>query len=305
MRSAPDYIQFYPTLRCNQNCDFCFNRGLMKMRDMGLREFRALADILRQLGVRKLDIIGGEPTLHVDLPLLITYAFQQGIEVAMSSNGTDTLQAGSLLDKFTLLQMGLSVNDLRTAAAIEAFIRKRRVLVKTVVGRTLDRELISTLLSFRPKGGCFLIYRDAMDRENLDQTAPFDAFLGTVKSQFAPGEVGTVSCSGFLPDFRQYPELLKARCPAGTTKLGILPDGSVYPCNLFFGFKEFRLGNILTDPFEKIWQHPQLTFFRTFSGNRCPRRDCGLHASCHGGCPAHSFAHHGSRSAPEPRCVRE
>jgi radical SAM protein with 4Fe4S-binding SPASM domain len=82
-----------------------------------------------------------------------------------------------------------------------------------------------------------------------------------------------------------------------------MPDGSVYPCNLFFGFEEFLLGNIFTDPFEEIWGHRQLSFFRTFSGNKCPRKDCELHHRCHGGCPAHSYAHFGKRSAPEPRCV--
>jgi radical SAM protein with 4Fe4S-binding SPASM domain len=115
--------------------------------------------------------------------------------------------------------------------------------------------------------------------------------------------VSVVFCSGFLPDLEQYPQLLKARCPAGTTKLGIMPDGSVYPCNLFFGKEEYRLGNILSDPFDAIWRHSALAFFRTFSGNRCPRTSCALHARCHGGCPAHSYARFGKHSAPEPRCV--
>jgi len=304
MRTAPDYIQFYPTLRCNRSCDFCFNRGLQKRDDMAFPEFRSMVDLLRKLGVRTLDVIGGEPTLHADLMRFIRYSSQQGVGIVLSSNGTDTLQLRAILEKHPEVRAGVSVNDRKTALLLEAFIRTRRVVVKTVVGSTMDAALINTLLSFQPRN-CYLIYRDAMDRKELDQTVPFDTFLRTVKARFGPGQVGTVHCSGFLPDFREYPELLKARCPAGTTKLGIMPDGSVYPCNLFFGFEEFRLGNVLTDPFERIWRHPQLSFFRTFGGNRCPRTDCELHASCHGGCPAHSYAHHGKRSAPEPRCVRE
>ena len=80
MRTAPDYIQFYPTLRCNRASDFCFNRGITKMDDMAPAEFRVMVDELQKLGVKRLDIIGGEPTLHIDLPLLIAYAFQQGME---------------------------------------------------------------------------------------------------------------------------------------------------------------------------------------------------------------------------------
>jgi radical SAM protein with 4Fe4S-binding SPASM domain len=116
---------------------------------------------------------------------------------------------------------------------------------------------------------------------------------------------GVVFCSGFIPDLDQYPQLRTTRCPGGTTKLAIFPDGSVYPCNLLFGRGEYRLGNILADPFDSIWHHPALMFFRTFSGNACPRTACELHNKCHGGCPAHSQAHGGKLSEPDPRCVTQ
>jgi radical SAM protein with 4Fe4S-binding SPASM domain len=111
-----------------------------------------------------------------------------------------------------------------------------------------------------------------------------------------------VYCSGFLPDIEHYPELSQTRCPAGTTKLGVMPDGSVYPCNLFFGKKEFFLGNILTDPFESIWSHEVLAFFRSVTENPCLVRHCTVRSECHGGCPAHSLFITGDLAAPDPRC---
>jgi radical SAM protein with 4Fe4S-binding SPASM domain len=171
-----------------------------------------------------------------------------------------------------------------------------------VAGRRIDVSLVKQVLSLKPKR-FFLLYRDALDPAQLAKTVPFDRFRTFVQGRFDPAQVGAVSCSGFLPDYEHYPELLKARCPAGTTKLGIMPDGSVYPCNLFSGRQEFLLGNIFSDPFEDIWRHSSLAFFRTFTGNACPRTVCVLHARCHGGCPAHSYIHTGKRSAPEPRCV--
>ncbi len=303
MIAAPDYIQFYPTVRCNLSCDFCFNRGLPEVRDMSYEAFRVLADRLGQLGVKTIDILGGEPTLHRDLSRMLAYAGEKGLSVNVSSNGTDTAQLTDVMYRYPAVRVGLSVNDRTSADRLRRFIQNCSPVVKTVVGGTIDAALIDTLLSYKPHS-FYLLYQDATDPAQLAQTAPFDAFLRTVRSRFDPGRVGTVYCSGFLPDHGQYPQLLKARCPAGTTKLGVLPDGSVWPCNLFFGIEEYRLGNLLTDPFEEIWQHPLLTWFRTFTGNQCPRKDCALFGSCHGGCPAHSLIHAGKRSSPDPRCIR-
>lgn len=302
MISAPDYIQLYVTTRCNHACGFCFNKKLPSYDDMTFGDFKRLVASLKGIGTRTLDILGGEPTLHEDLVRFVRYALQEGMKLTISSNGTGTALLAEIRNRYPEVVVGISVCDRKTVPALEDLIRRTRMLVKTVVGKKLDARLIEELLACDP-GRLYLLYRDALDPGELAGTAPFDDFLGTVQERYDPALVGTVSCSGFLPDFHRFPVLLKARCPAGTTKLGILPDGSVYPCNLFFRFREFRLGNIFTTAFEEIWHHPQLSFFRTFAGNRCPRRDCELHAKCHGGCPAHSYAHRGRRSAPEPRCV--
>lgn len=302
MISAPDYIQFYPTMRCNESCDFCFNIGMPQHGDMSLTDFKRMTGILKGIGTRTFDIMGGEPTLHRDLLRFIGHAHQEGMQLNISSNGSRPLVLNEIRDLYPDVAVGISVNDRKNLPARAALIAEKRLIVKTVVGLAPDAMLINELLSCGP-AGLFLLYRDALEPEQLAKSPPFYEFLDRVQT-YDPASVGTVFCSGFLPDLQRYPFLEKARCPAGTTKLGILPDGSVYPCNLFFRFPEFRLGNILTSPFEEIWGHPLLSFFRTFNGNACPQRDCELHAACHGGCPAHSYAHYGECSAPEPRCVR-
>lgn len=304
MRNAPDYIQLYPTIRCNLDCSFCFNRSLPQVMDMAFADFKVMVEKLKTLGVRTIDIMGGEPTLHEDLLRLIKYSLQEGMQLNLSSNGTDRLQLAGIMEKFPRVKVGVSINDRKTAQDLEEFVRKRRPIVKMVAGRRIDDTLVKYLLSMGPES-FYLLYRDALTPDQLAETAPFDEFWSFVQTAYEPGKVGIVSCSGFLPEFARYPELLKARCPAGTTKLGIMPDGTVYPCNLFFGQEEFLLGNIFTTPFEEIWGHRALTFFRTFAGNSCPRTSCVLHTKCHGGCPAHSYALAGKRSAPEPRCMTE
>ena len=72
MRTGPDYIQFYPTLRCNRSCDFCFNRSMPLAEDMALSDFMKMLDVLGRTSVKTLDIIGGEPTMHADIVAFVS-----------------------------------------------------------------------------------------------------------------------------------------------------------------------------------------------------------------------------------------
>jgi len=303
MRNAPDYIQFYPTLRCNRSCDFCFNRHLPTMPDMSVESFTDLTQKLAALSVQTLDILGGEPTVHPDIVYFVHKAAECGMRVNISSNGSNRETLSTMHRVEDNISVGVSINDRESLNHLRSFVQERKPIVKTVYSQRTDLTLITEILQLYPK--CFsLIFRDVMDRNDFDRAVPFYQFMSTAQQKFyAVSKINTIYCSGFLPDVKLYPELAFTRCPAGTTKLGVMPDGSVYPCNLFFGVEAFLLGNILHDPFEMIWNHSSLRFFRTYTGNACPRRKCELHAVCHGGCPAHAYKHAGDITAPDPRCT--
>lgn len=298
---APDYIQFYPTLRCNLSCSFCFNKSVPFCDDITLGDFKKLADKLTSLNIKTIDIIGGEPTLHRDIISMIEYAQDKGISLNISSNGTDAALLKEIINTFKDITVGVSVNDLTALERLKDFIKLYRPAAKTVFLNNPNAELFKEIISANPSK-FYMLYPDAMIKKDLESTVRFPEFLAFLKKFDSP-LIGAIYCSGFIPDSENYPQLAKTRCAAGTVKLGIMPDGSVYPCNLFFGVKEFRLGNLLYDRFETIWGHKLLDFFRTFGSNTCPVHNCILQDRCHGGCPAHSLIHSGSLGSPEPRCV--
>lgn len=302
MKQGPETIQYYPTLRCDRSCGFCFNRGMPLVADATLDRFRLMLDRLTSRGLRSLDIIGGEPTLHRDLEAMVHDAAARGLIVNISSNGSNPRVLRRLMKVSGRVMVGISINDRETLSALAGFIGSERPVVKTLFTPGLDRSLVDDILSLKPRT-YFLIYRDAARHGDLAGTLPFDRFLEATKEHLGIGRVGRVFCSGFIPEYASLPELAGVRCPAGTIKLGVLPDGSVYPCNLFFGRPGFLLGNVLSDPFDSIWHNPVLARFRRFSVNGCPRRDCVLHRSCHGGCPAEAHARFGDMDAPDPRCI--
>lgn len=302
MKTGPDYIQFYPTLRCNRSCDFCFNRSMPRVADMSFAAFKAMLVVIKRAGVRTIDIIGGEPTMHPDILGFIQEAVGAGFSVNLSSNGSNLNVLEKIIGLGTHVTVGISVNDRETLGLVRGFMQQHKPVAKTIFSHGMDHDMIKEILSLRPKR-FYLIYRDALGEDELHAALPFHRFKTEVEKNFDPRQVGMVYCSGFLPDRPNYPELAHVRCPAGTAKLGVMPDGSIYPCNLFFGRKDLLLGNILTDSFDFIWSHGALAFFRTAAANVCPKKSCKLHAECHGGCPAHGLLIAGDLAAPDPRCT--
>lgn len=302
----PSYLQFFPTLRCNESCHFCFNRQLASTDDVTLHDFEKILSIMQRLGIHEIDILGGEPTLHPALPRLIDRVVDGGLKATLSSNGTrvSVLKALSNSHSEEALRIGLSVNSDTLPEDLHRYILADKPMLKSIFStRAKIPKPCKEYLQI-PGMDYFLLYRDVLDRRDLPYSAPFYLFFReTQKLKRTYRSVHSVFCSGFIPDRKTYPALESVRCPAGTTKLSMLPDGTVYPCYLFFRHKAFELGNILRDDFKKIMQHPTLDFFRRYDNNRCPKTSCTLHRSCHGGCPAMAYAFYNDLASPDPRCM--
>jgi radical SAM protein with 4Fe4S-binding SPASM domain len=304
---APAYIQFYPTVRCNLACDFCFNRELPPVSDVAPADFSRMLASLRGAGVTMLDLLGGEPTLHPRLGELVEEIAAHGMSTTLSTNGEgDPALLERLEDRFgrEVLRVGISVNSQEISRALSEYIARRMPLLKSVCSRSWRLPPPAAAHLERTGAEFFLIFRDPLAPSDLPASLSYPEYAERLAGlrRAHPGAQG-VACDGFVPGGHGGTARHGARCPAGTTKLSVLPDGSVYPCYLLFSRPEFRLGNLLTEPFEAIWNHPRLEFFRTFGGNACPRVGCGHHAACRGGCPAVSLLVAGDLTAPDPRCV--
>jgi len=304
--SVPDYIQFFPTLRCNRHCGFCFNRGLETQGEITVDGFEKLAGKILDAGIGEIDILGGEPTLHPDIARFIDKAATLKLRLNLSTNGTNVALLEHLSGTYnrTTLNIGISINDSRAAKELEDYIAKCRPVIKSICKRTALPQPANIYFDM-PGITCYLLYMDAVSESDLMNSMPFDEFyiqLSALRDKHP--NIAGVYCGGFLPDTKKQPILRNTRCPAGTTKLSILPDGSVYPCYLFFRRREFRLGNILTESFEDICGSPILNYFRKFQSNKCPVTSCELFSECHGGCPAVSLLICNDIDAPDPRCTK-
>jgi len=297
------YIQFFPTFRCNEACSFCFNRGIPGMRDIGADDFRKLADILASEGIREIDFLGGGPTLHPDLVALVETACDKGLRVSMSSNGSNVPALASLSRNFgkDRLTVGISLNGAPADDRLISYILKYKPLIKSVCNSECFMPESARQLIGHPGIRYYAIFMDALCQSDLERCLPFPQYYRRLNELHKLHQnIQGVYCSCYLPDAAHE----CTRCPAGTAKLSVMPDGSVYPCYLLFQRPEFRLGNILSDNFVRIYRHPALSFFRNFEGNRCPDTRCEFHRRCRGGCPAVSLTVRGDLNTPDPRCCR-
>lgn len=81
-------VKIVTGLKCNIQCVFCYYRDNLNAPNRDFREIRKDLLYARRHGIVEIDFSGGEPTVHPDLPQLITEAKSIGIKkVCIISNG--------------------------------------------------------------------------------------------------------------------------------------------------------------------------------------------------------------------------
>ncbi|MCE5195037.1 MAG: radical SAM protein [Nitrospiraceae bacterium] len=295
----PKFIQFFPTLRCNSSCSFCFNRGIGINEEINKANYKKIIDKLADAGINEIDILGGEPTLHPEIIQLIDIPIKRNMHVFLSSNGSNIDILELLLQKYNknTLTLGISVNSKKISNELHNFIVKNKPILKGIC--TAEKTIPDAAVDYVKSGiPYFILFMDAITKKELKETIPFYEFLqklNTLKDKYK--NVDGVYCSGFVSKDRH-----ETRCPAGTVKLSVLPDGSVFPCYLLARNEKFRFGNILEDSFDTLMKNPCLDFFKGMKKNSCPKKECKVFNSCNGGCPAISLLIYNDINAPDPRC---
>ena len=85
------FIYFYVTQECNLRCKHCYvgNDRLNIAHRFDIPKLEEMFDYFKVIGGHdKLYILGGEPTLHPQLPEIVELANQKGYSVTISSHGS-------------------------------------------------------------------------------------------------------------------------------------------------------------------------------------------------------------------------
>ncbi len=114
-----EYLRISVTDRCNFRCLYCMPlEGMQWLAKKDILSYEEIADVVRQLaplGLRRLRITGGEPTIRPDLPSLIRQLRAvPGIEdIALSTNGVKLPELAQPLRDAGLDRINMSADSLR------------------------------------------------------------------------------------------------------------------------------------------------------------------------------------------------
>jgi radical SAM additional 4Fe4S-binding domain len=299
------------TQRCNLHCIGCYSDGPDRNRSTDL-SLSAIDDIIAQLasmGVRTLNISGGEPFLRKDLPLIAQLASRaHGIpEINILTNGT--IYAQNTVDGIAPFVKKVSVSFDGISSSDEALVRGSQrfdelvsfvkllqkanipvVLTATVhrrnieildeyvrlanrLGATMNYSLLSP-----PSHGMSEFEDLAFRDDDLVQAATVlwdlaDKGLATVAEE-EPVGVG-LRC--------------RDTCGAGARVVSVGADGTLFPCHMMHDDR-FALGNLLEKSLEEILasSKSESVSLTTSQLNGC--KGCDALPFCAGGCRARSVA---------------
>lgn len=113
------YLRISVTERCNFRCVYCMPaEGIELARRDDLLSFEEIVRVVRvgaRLGLSKIRLTGGEPTVRGDLPELVRMLNQTRSinEIAMTTNGSRLLELAEPLKKAGLTRLNISLDTLR------------------------------------------------------------------------------------------------------------------------------------------------------------------------------------------------
>jgi radical SAM protein with 4Fe4S-binding SPASM domain len=308
--SAPLRMDMALTFKCQNDCVHCYAGGSRETTELDSSHWKTVIDRLSQIGVFILTFTGGEPTLREDLPELLQYAQNKGMVTGLITNGrrlkdkeyVKTLEeAGLDFVQVTLESHKPKVHDLMTAAegswketvvGIKNAVRSQiYVTTNTTLSNYNAPDFLKTIDYIKELGvaafGCnSLIYSGKASEVSKEFALPLETLKELLSKIRDKANQLNLKFLWYTPT--QYCRLDPVQlglgvksCTAAMINMCVGPNGDVYPCQSYFE----SLGNILVDPWEKIWNSPLATKIRNreYAEPKC--KDCLQLQVCGGGCP--------------------
>ena len=286
--------------QCNQKCIFCYAAGqqMGKTKEMSTQQWKQAIDRLDAARVPMVTFTGGEPTQREDLAELVGYARRMvtrlntnGVKLTpelvgqLKAAGLDSLQV-TLYSHDAAVHNALvgsehyadTVQGIRNAVAAGLDISINTPLCKKNADYEATLQFIHALgVRFVTVSGLICTGMAGINHKEYDLSS--EELFAIVKSakEFCDGQSMEMDfTSPGLIDAEKLEALGMnvPMCGAALSNMAIAPDGSVVPCQSWLG-GDAALGNILTDPFKRIWNHPMCRALREMSEEQalsCPFR---------------------------------
>ncbi|HEX6034608.1 MAG TPA: PqqD family peptide modification chaperone [Anaerolineales bacterium] len=306
--SAPYRMDLAITYRCNNDCAHCYNARERNFAELHTENWKHILNRLWALGVPHVVFTGGEATLRNDLPELIAHAESNGQITGLNTNArrlADEKYVQKLLDagldhvQITVESCDEQIHDqmMRSKGAFKQTVQGLKnvlgtrlyVMTNTTMLRTNVHTIPGTLdflaeLGVPTIGLNALIYAGqgltvgtGLHERELQPILEMAIDKTLEHNQRLIWYTPTQYCN-FDPT---QSNLGVKGCTASLYSMCIESNGDVLPCQSYY----HRLGNMLTDRWESIWDHKLSVKLRERRGLPAKCEGCPVVAECGGGCP--------------------
>jgi radical SAM protein with 4Fe4S-binding SPASM domain len=309
------------SLRCDFRCPYCYvGNGRSYEDELSPDEIRHIVIQARDLGAKRIIILGGEPSIYPDILDMIGFIRDQGLEAEMFTNGSGITPA---------FAGELSRHKVRVVLKLNTLDEK---LQDRLAGKAGASGIIHTALHNLKQAGypsrdCFLAVSTIICRQNLDEVPnlwqwlrdqDIEPYFEMITPQenakrnrwldVTPAELGEVFARLSAIDRSQYgrawdpqPPLAGNKCLRHQFSCLVTAKGDVTPC---VGVT-IPVGNVRKDRLSDIIRNSHVLrnlrdYRNTIKG---PCRTCEKAVECYG-CRGASFQLTGDYLASDPMCWR-
>ena len=265
------------TNRCNYRCvHCCFDSGIKNMEELSYDEIERVLTDARELGVKRIDVTGGETLVRKDLEQILKKGKELGFRIELLTNG-------SLLTKEKLLrfkEIGLDALGISLDGSIHEIYKNIRGQTPKTFKRVVENIKLCKDLGFYTKVNTVVFESNINDIPSITQLCIdleidehgiyYFTPIGRGKSNSNLVvhpldwlELAKRELSQYKDKMKLSIELAYANsnnCNGAKTKcfiqdphhLQILPNGNVYPCAIMAAYEK-PLGNLRERSLKEIW----------------------------------------------------
>lgn len=308
--TAPLRMDLALTFRCQNDCIHCYAGGPHETPELSTQQWKQVIDKLSDIGVFIITFTGGEPTLREDLPDLLKYAQEKGIVTGLITNGRKLKDQSyvKLLEKAGLDFVQVTIESHKsevhdkmtnavgswteTVAGIKNAVNSEiYVSTNTTLSKNNAEDFLQTVNFIKSLGvpafGCnSLIYSGKADSISQKFALTTEALTMLLPEIHEKANEINLKFLWYTPT--QYCQLNPIQlglgiksCTAAMINACVSTNGDVFPCQSYFE----SLGNILTEPWEKIWDSPLAVKLRNRDYVELKCTECPQLQECGGGCP--------------------
>lgn len=130
------------TRQCNMKCMYCNIQNTIR-KDLTLNEWKKAIDIIKNLGVKEIVILGGEPTLYPYILELVEYISKQAkLTCNLTTNAFGNFDLVKQLLENGLNSLGVSIDDLQFKNSISPLKAKNGLnLIEYLIRNSVDYNI--------------------------------------------------------------------------------------------------------------------------------------------------------------------